>query len=112
MKADSCLCHVIAVRNGIIYRAHMVGLYETDIQSVHFHIEFRWHGAPAGRSSRPCLTFSAEIGSANKSPSLRYLPFENLVTDISILTPLEFVFAFFGQQAEVHRTGKSPLQWK
>ena len=56
------------------------------------------------------FTLSAEIGSANKSPSLRYFPFENFVTNISILTPLffslprVFVFAFFGQQAEVHRT--------
>ena len=30
------------------------------------------------------LTFSAEIGSAKSSPSLRYFPFENLVTNISI----------------------------
>ena len=50
------------------------------------------------------LTFSFEIGSAKSSLSLRYLPFENFVTNISILTPLEVVFAFFGQQAEVHRT--------
>ena len=45
-----------------------------------------------------------EIGSANNSPSLRYFPFENFVTNISILYTSEFVFAFFGQQAEVHRT--------
>ena len=30
------------------------------------------------------LTFSAEIGSENNSPSLRYFPFENFVTNISI----------------------------
>ena len=31
------------------------------------------------------LTLSLEIGSAKSSPSLRYFPFENLVTNISIL---------------------------
>ena len=40
-ETDSGLCHVIAVRNDIVYLAHMVQVFdETDIQFVRdFHIE-------------------------------------------------------------------------
>lgn len=44
------------------------------------------------------FTLSAEIGSANKSPSLRYFPFENFVTNISILTPLNLYLPFSGKR--------------
>ena len=51
------------------------------------------------------FTFPAEIGSENNSSSFLYFPFENLVTNISIFRyTSEFDFAFFGQEAKVHRT--------
>ena len=50
------------------------------------------------------LTFSLEIGSANNSPSLRYLPFENFVTHLPFRCASQIVFTFFGQQTEEHRT--------
>ena len=40
------------------------------------------------------LTFSTEITSAKSSPSFQYIPFENFVTNISILTPLELICLF------------------
>ena len=50
------------------------------------------------------LTFSFEIGSAKSSPSLRYFPFENFVTNISILSYTSELICLFRQEAKVHRT--------
>ena len=50
------------------------------------------------------LTFSAEIGSAKSSPSLRYFPFENFVTNISILSYTSELICLFRQEAKAHRT--------
>ena len=51
------------------------------------------------------FTLVAEIGSENNSLSLRYFPFENFVTNISIFRyTSEVDRSFFGQKAKVHRT--------
>ena len=106
-EADGSLSNVVAVRYDIVYLAHMVQVfYQTYIQPVRdFHIEFL-DGTERLQSDH--LAHKLDVLGRDRFGEqfafVAILTFGELCYQHFHFNTSVFVFAFFGQQAEVHRT--------